>query len=124
MKPTIIKANTLKETATYERCSVAENYHSKKVSVARASVKAGVTTVAHHLNGVEEIYLITSGQGIVKVGDLPQTNVEEGDVVVIPAGVSQKIANTGTKDLVFTCICTPRFTAQCYVDEEAHKGKI
>jgi mannose-6-phosphate isomerase-like protein (cupin superfamily) len=115
----IIKAINLKETATYERCSVAENYHSANVSVARAIVKAGVTTVAHHLKGIEEIYLITSGQGTVKVGDLPPTEVTEGDVVVIPAGVSQKITNTGNNDLVFTCICNPRFTAQCYIDEEA-----
>ena len=120
MKPTIIKADSLKETATYERCSVAENYHSDEVSVARATVKAGITTVAHHLKNVEEIYLITTGQGIVEVGDLPPTEVAEGDVVIIPAGVSQKITNTGKNDLVFTCICTPRFTAQCYVDEEVH----
>jgi mannose-6-phosphate isomerase-like protein (cupin superfamily) len=118
MKPMIIKATNLKETATYERCSVAENYHSDEVSVARATVKAGVTTAAHHLRNVKEIYLITSGQGIVEVGDLPPTEVAEGDVVVIPAGVSQKITNIGKKDLVFTCICSPRFIAQCYVDEE------
>jgi mannose-6-phosphate isomerase-like protein (cupin superfamily) len=118
MKPMIIKATNLNETTTYERCSVAENYHSDKVSIARAIVKAGVTTVAHHLKNVEEIYLITSGQGIVEVGDIPPTEVAEGDVVVIPAGMSQKIANTGKKDLVFTCICTPRFITQCYVDEE------
>ena len=120
MKPMIIKATNLKETATYERCSVAENYHSDNVSVARATVKAGVTTVAHHLESVEEMYLITSGQGIVEVGEIPPTEVAEGDVVVIPAGVSQKITNTGKKDLVFTCICIPRFTSQCYVDEETH----
>lgn len=64
MKPMIIKAANLEETATYERCSVAENYHSDNVSVARATVKAGVTTVAHHLTGVEEIYIITNGQGV------------------------------------------------------------
>ena len=120
MKTMIIKADSLKETATYERCSVAENYHSEEVSVARATVKAGITTVAHHLKNVEEIYLITSGRGIVEVGDLPPTEVVEGDMVVIPAGISQKITNTGKKDLVFTCICTPRFIAQCYVDEETH----
>jgi mannose-6-phosphate isomerase-like protein (cupin superfamily) len=121
MKPKIIKANTLKQTATYERCSVAENYSRKEVSIARAIVKSGITTVAHHLNGVQEIYLITKGKGTVKVGDLPPTEVEEGDAVVIPAGVSQKITNMEKTDLVFSCICTPRFTPECYVDEEAQK---
>jgi mannose-6-phosphate isomerase-like protein (cupin superfamily) len=40
--------------------------------------------------------------------------VRPGDVVVIPAGESQSIANTGAVDLVFYCICTPRFTPECY----------
>ena len=120
-KPKIIKAKNLTETATYERCSVAENYSISEVSVASAIVKAGVTTVAHHLNGVDEIYLITKGKGIVKIDGLPLTKVEEGDIAVIPAGVSQKITNIGTEDLVFTCICTPRFTSDCYVDEEGKK---
>ena len=106
-----------------ERCFVVENYSSKEVSIARARVKPGVTTVAHHLKGVKEIYLIASGRGKVKVGDLPPTEVVEGDVVVIPAGVSQKITNTGKTDLVFYCICTPRFTPDCYCDEEAEKRR-
>jgi len=40
-----------------------------------------------------------------------------GDVVVIPPMTSQKIANTGTTDLVFYCVCTPPFTQECYVPE-------
>jgi hypothetical protein len=28
--------------------------------------------------------------------------------------VRQRIANTGTDDLVFYCICSPRFTQECY----------
>jgi mannose-6-phosphate isomerase-like protein (cupin superfamily) len=42
-------------------------------------------------------------------------------VVVIPAGTSQMITNTGKIDLVFYCVCTPRFTADRYCDEEAAK---
>jgi mannose-6-phosphate isomerase-like protein (cupin superfamily) len=42
-------------------------------------------------------------------------------VIVIPAGISQKITNKGKADLVFTCICTPRFTNECYFDEENGK---
>jgi mannose-6-phosphate isomerase-like protein (cupin superfamily) len=43
-----------------------------------------------------------------------QADVRPGDVVVIPAGVAQSIANTSARDLVFYCICTPRFTPACY----------
>ena len=117
MQPKIIKANTPYEYLTPERCSVAENYSCKNVSIARATVKSGVTTVPHHLKGVQEIYIITSGQGRVTVGDLEPTDVSVGDVVVIPPMSSQKITNTGTSDLVFYCVCTPRFTQECYVFE-------
>ena len=117
MQPKIIKTNAPYEYLTPERCSVAENYSSKDVSIARATVKPGVTTVPHHLIGVQEIYIITSGQGKVTVGELEPTDVGVGDVVVIPPMTSQKIANTGTTDLIFYCVCTPRFTQECYVSE-------
>ena len=122
LKPKIIKADSLTEQQTYERCAIVENYSSKKVSVARARVKPGTTTVAHHLSGVEEIYLIASGHGKVAVEGLEPADVVEGDVVVIPQGVSQRITNTGKSDLVFYCICTPRFTPKCYHDEEVEKN--
>lgn len=122
LKPKIIKADSLTEQQTYERCAIAEYYGSKNVSVARARVKPGVTTVAHHLSGVEEIYLIASGHGKVTVEGLKPADVAKGDMVVIPPSVSQQIANTGKSDLVFYCICTPRFTPKCYHDEEAEKN--
>jgi len=118
MEPKIVKANSLNEFSTAERCFIAENYSSNCISVARARVQPGVTTVAHHLKGVDEIYLVTSGRGKVNVGDLEPTEVGAGDVIVIPAGTSQRITNIGKADLVFYCICTPKFTANCYCDEE------
>ena len=117
MQPKIIKANAPYEYLTPERCTIAENYSCKDVSIARATVKPAVTTVPHHLIDVQEIYIIVSGQGRVTVGELEPTNVGVGDVVVIPPMTSQKIANTGTTDLVFYCVCTPRFTQECYVSE-------
>ena len=124
MKPKIIKANSLKEFSTAERCFIAENYSSKSISVARARVQPEVTTVAHHLNGVNEIYLVTSGRGKVNVGDLEPTEVGAGDVIVIPAGTPQKITNIGKTDLVFYCICIPKFTAGCYCDEESDRKPL
>ncbi len=121
LKPKIIKAHSLTEQQTYERCTIVENYGSNDVSIARARVKPGVTTVAHHLIGIQEIYLIASGQGKVDIEGLEPADVVEGDVVVIPPGASQRITNTGKPDLVFHCICTPRFTPESYYDEEAEK---
>lgn len=37
---------------------------------------------------------------------------------MIPAGVAQRIANTGTSDLLFYELCTPRFRKEAYRDLE------
>jgi mannose-6-phosphate isomerase-like protein (cupin superfamily) len=55
----------------------------------------------------------------VAFSGLEPTKVSVGDVIVIPAEASQKITNTGQTDLVFYCVCTPRFTEACYFDDEA-----
>jgi len=119
MKPKIVKTNRLNEVLTPERCFVAENYSSEEVSIAHARVKPGITTIAHHLNGVKEMYIITKGEGQVDVGDLKPAKVSAGDMVIIPAGYSQRITNIGKADLEFFCVCTPRFTAACYCNEAA-----
>ena len=54
----------------------------------------------------------------MEVGDLPPADVAPGDTVFIPAGVRQRITNTGSGDLVFYCICTPPFTPECYRPRE------
>jgi len=122
METKIVKANSLNEFLTPERCFIAENYSSNGISVAHARVKPAVTTVLHHLTGIDEIYIILSGRGKVTVGTLEPTEVGAGDVIAIPAGTPQRITNIGKNDLVFYCICTPKFTAGCYFDEEA-EGK-
>jgi mannose-6-phosphate isomerase-like protein (cupin superfamily) len=94
---------------TPEHCYIAENHSDPAVSIARATIKPGVTTKAHHLiQGVQEIYIITSGKGTVYIGDCEPTEVTVGDVVVIPPETSQKVTNTGDTDLVFYCVCTPQ----------------
>jgi mannose-6-phosphate isomerase-like protein (cupin superfamily) len=118
MEPKIVKTKDLNEYFTPEQCFIAENYSAKDVSIARATIKPKETTHAHHLKAEKEIYIITEGVGKVAIGNLPPTKVEKGDVVVIPAGVSQKVTNIGDVDLVFYCVVTPRFTQDCYVDEE------
>ena len=121
MQPKIVKAKSLRETLTPEQCFICENWSSKKVSIARARVKSGFTTKAHHLVGVDEIYLIIKGKGKVKIGKLEPTEVKARDTVFIPAGVSQQITNISKSDLIFYCICTPKFTAKCYCDDETNQ---
>ncbi len=50
----------------------------------------------------------------MEIDGKPWVAVKSGDFVLIPAGISQRIENTGTRDLIFECICLPRFTKDAY----------
>ena len=121
MQPSIVHAKDLTEFPIYERCSILESLNrpaDEELSLARARVEPGVATAWHAVEGTTERYLVTSGQGRVEVGDLPPAEVGPGDVVLIPPGVRQRIANIGDEDLCFYCICTPPFDASNYIDLE------
>ena len=107
------------EFYTDERCYITELHNTdadEDCSIARARVEPGVTTRLHRLEGTIERYVILEGTAEVVVGDAAPVEAGVLDVVHIPAGVEQSITNTGESDLVFLCICTPRFRQQNYVD--------
>jgi len=101
---------------TRERCFIREivnNPDIRDFSLAETRVEPGVRTELHKLS-VDEWYVITSGEGLMEVGEAPSRAVGPGDIVAIAAGTSQRIRNTGQSDLKFQCICLPRFTADAY----------
>ena len=107
----------LRETWTRERCFLSELLNDPAlpdVSVARARVEPGVTTERHALT-VLEWYVIESGEGRMQLGDDPPFAVGPGDSVRIPAHCEQQITNTGDEDLLFFCVCVPRFEVSCYL---------
>jgi mannose-6-phosphate isomerase-like protein (cupin superfamily) len=117
MRAEVLKNGAKDEFETLERChilEIANDAGDEFVSIARARIGAGGLTALHRLEGVCERYLIVSGKGRVELGGEPPVEVCEGDVVRIPPGVSQRIANVGTSDLVFYCICTPPYSPRCY----------
>jgi mannose-6-phosphate isomerase-like protein (cupin superfamily) len=117
MKIKIIKQDLAKEYFAEERCFILEMTSleiDNSLSIARARVEPGITTARHVLDRIDERYIITSGQGKMEVGDLSPTDIAAGDIVFIPAGIPQRITNTGQTDLVFYCICTPPFELSCY----------
>jgi len=119
MEDTIHRPGEGQEYFTEERCFILESWNDPwdpHVSIARARVEPGVTTRWHRLSGVTERYYILAGRGRVEIGDLPSRDVLPGDVAVIPPLVRQRIANTGTDDLVFLCVCSPRFLPELYED--------
>lgn len=117
MQAEIKYARDAVEFETEERChiiEVANDSGDPQVSIARARVTPGVTTAWHALDGSAERYLIVSGRGLAEVEGLAPAEVGPGDVVRIPPGARQRIANIGDTDLLFYAICSPRYRDELY----------
>jgi mannose-6-phosphate isomerase-like protein (cupin superfamily) len=120
MQETILHSAPETEFFTDEQCHITElsnTANDEDLSIARARVEPGVTTRWHRLKGTAERYIILSGQGRVEIGTMIPADVRPGDVILIPPDCRQRITNTGTGDLVFLALCTPRFRPENY--EEA-----
>jgi len=118
--PETIFSKEILEFWTPERCFIKEILNDPshpKSSLAVARVLPGVTTQLHRLNGTEETYIIKRGSGALEI-DGEKSELQLGDAIIIPAGASQKISNTGHEDLEFFCLCTPRFLPECYENLE------
>lgn len=114
----LTKASGRQEFYTDEGCYITELLNtdaSPQVSIAIARVTPGTTTQLHALHKVHETYVLRSGSGIMEV-DGQRHPVESGDQIAIGANISQRITNTGDRDLEFYCICVPRFTPDCYLE--------
>ena len=109
------------EFFTQERCHIIEVFNVPQTSgnsIAQARVEPGITTANHLLRGIEEWYYILRGTGDMFLNGKIAGNVGPGDVVHIPADTPQFIRNTGTEDLMFLCICSPRFRPEAYLGLE------
>jgi mannose-6-phosphate isomerase-like protein (cupin superfamily) len=116
VKAAVVRPDPAAEFMTVERCSILESWNDESdsaVSIARARVEPGITTQLHRLD-VDERYVILQGRGVARVGELDGKEVGPGDVVLVPAGTQQQITNVGEPDLVFYCICSPRFDPAGY----------
>ena len=121
MTSPVFNAGTDEEFWTSERCYMRELINIESIpdfSLADSRVEPGVVTELHSLS-VREWYYIKEGTGLMGVGGGPQIEVGPGDTVEIPAGVSQRITNTGNTDLTLQCVCLPRFTPGCYQSLES-----
>lgn len=123
MKEAIKPQSLSKETYTPEKCYITELSNTPDdpdVSIAKARVEPGVTTRWHLLRGTVERYYIVKGRGRVEIGNLQPQEISAGAIVLIPPMCRQRITNTGSEDLVFLAICTPRFSDDAYQDLEGN----
>jgi mannose-6-phosphate isomerase-like protein (cupin superfamily) len=113
----LTKSNTRIEKMTVEKCFITEllnteDFHS--FSIAKARVEPGAVTESHRLNNTDEVYYILSGKGEIEINGKIIGVAEPGDLVFIQRNTSQRIRNLTTEDLIFLCICSPRFEFKNY----------
>lgn len=77
-------------------------------SLAEATVPPGGATVAHYHRRSEELYLVTAGAGILRIGD-EERAVGPGDCAAIPPGAVHELRNEGAEDLVVVCCSSPPY---------------
>jgi len=77
-------------------------------SLAVISHPPGTASVEHHHTLADEVYLVRSGQGRVRV-DGETRNVGPGDAVTIRPGQRHKVWSDGPGDLVLVVSCAPAY---------------
>jgi mannose-6-phosphate isomerase-like protein (cupin superfamily) len=66
-------------------------------------------TTLHKHTFTEELYHITSGEGLMTL-DKKQFDVIVGDTICIPPGTPHCIKNTGNNELIILCCCSPAYS--------------
>jgi mannose-6-phosphate isomerase-like protein (cupin superfamily) len=88
---------------------VAPGTRGRRQTLAEATVPAGGSTLAHYHRESEEIYLVTSGRGRLRLGDEEQA-IGPGDCVVIPPGVVHRLHAGAEAPLVVVCSSVPPYS--------------
>ena len=82
---------------------------NRNQSFAEATVQPAAKTRLHRHVLTEEIYHITSGTGLMTLGDKSFV-VTVGDTFCIEPGTPHCIANTGDAPLTILCACSPAYS--------------
>ena len=64
--------------------------------------------IEEHVDPMEEIYFVLSGEGVMAVGDEIR-HVRSGDAVWVPAGTSHSLAHSGTEICRILVVASPNF---------------
>jgi mannose-6-phosphate isomerase-like protein (cupin superfamily) len=72
---------------------------------------------AHHHTVADEVYLVRSGRGQIRLDGVTHA-IAPGDVVVIRPGQCHKVWNEGPEDLVLVVTCAPAYAPDEVVWDE------
>lgn len=86
-----------------------EREGSENLSLARATIEPGASTLRHRHGETEEIYYVLRGDGALEIGGVVE-RVGAGDARLIRPGVEHRISAVGPEPLVILCACSPPYT--------------
>lgn len=82
---------------------------ARSQSLAEATLPVGGATTAHLHPVAEELYLVTHGEGTLRI-EGERRSVRPGDCIVIPPGAEHELVNTGAVPLRLLCCCSPAYS--------------
>ena len=114
MSSLVVKYREVDPYVTKDGSTIRELMHPDRhgvvnQSLAEAIIPVNSTTKRHYHLLTEELYYVTSGEGLMMLGD-SQFSVTRGDTICIPPGTEHCIQNTGKHDLVILCSCSPAYS--------------
>jgi len=86
-----------------------KQHGNSQQSLAEATVAQGGETRQHRHLTTEEIYHITQGKGLMRLGD-EVFEVRVGDSICIAPGTLHNIKNIGDEALKILCCCSPPYS--------------
>jgi glycerol-3-phosphate cytidylyltransferase len=96
-----IKGMVMKDDETYR---LVDNTSLSNLTVSTTELHAGKSTRGHKHDGLDEVYIILKGKGIIEL-DGVKLEIKSDDVILINEGVFHRLHNTDSvEDLVALCI--------------------
>ncbi len=86
-----------------------ENSDCKLMSIATVLINSGEISKLHYHKIMEEIYYIVEGNAEITINNDKAKMVYAGHAILIPAGITHQIKNTGNNTLKFISIDSPPF---------------
>ncbi|MBU0493026.1 MAG: cupin domain-containing protein [Chloroflexi bacterium] len=86
-------------------------------SVAESVIPPGGSTIPHHHQAGEEVYVVVRGQGRITLG-AETCDVGPGHAISIRPDTFHQLVNTGDEDLVILCTCAPAFSPDDFIPGE------
>jgi len=89
-----------------EKMGKATLFQSKRLLIGLNSFEPGQFHALHSHEGMDKVYQVVEGQGVVLL-DGRELPIEQGELVVAPEGVPHGIRNTGTGRLLVLAVLAP-----------------